>query len=202
MCAFWINSFVVIVIPPYWLFTNCCISPYTCSRSRLIWFSFASMCIRRLFCTFKVFSSASNCQIRFCCSFSTVSDCWFAVVFSHLQYKPDDPVNEELRRPKRAWADRVTGVDCDCYSIFIGSILSNLNIPFALRMVKINNKPYFQHVYVVVPKSGKRNELESRSSYFVVDPVLDTFNEEHPFTGNRITSYNVCYTKLLRFNKK
>ncbi len=107
----------------------------------------------------------------------------FTFVFSHLQYKPDDPVNEELRRPKRAWADRVTGVDCDCYSIFIGSILSNLNIPFALRMVKINNKPYFQHVYVVVPKSGKRNELESRSSYFVVDPVLDTFNEEHPFTG-------------------
>ncbi len=105
----------------------------------------------------------------------------FHFVFAHIQYKPDDPANEELRRPVRAWADRTSGVDCDCYSIFIGSILSNLNIPFALRMVKINGKPYFQHVYVVVPKDGRKASLSS--NYYTVDPVLDTFNEEHPFTG-------------------
>ncbi|MBR8534416.1 hypothetical protein KDU71_02505 [Carboxylicivirga sediminis] len=105
----------------------------------------------------------------------------FSFVFDHIQYKPDDPQNEELRRPIRAWADRQSGVDCDCYSILIGSILSNLNIPFALRMVKIGGKPYFQHVYVVVPKNGKRTGLSR--DYYTVDPVLDTFNEEHPFTG-------------------
>ncbi len=113
---------------------------------------------------------------------STLSNI-FSFVFNHIQYKPDDPQNEELRRPTRAWADRVTGVDCDCYSIFIGSILSNLNIPFALRMVKIGGKSYYQHVYVVVPKSGKKSDLGNRNKYFTVDPVLDTFNEEHPFTG-------------------
>lgn len=107
----------------------------------------------------------------------------FSFIFNHIQYKPDDPRNEELRRPNRAWADRSTGVDCDCYSILIGSILSNLNIPFALRMVKINNKPYFQHVYVVVPNNGQQSALRNRGDYYTVDPVLDTFNEEHPFTG-------------------
>jgi len=106
----------------------------------------------------------------------------FNFVFTHIQYKPDDPSTEELRRPVRVWADRHTGVDCDCYSIFIGSILSNLNIPFALRMVKINGKSYFQHVYVVVPESGHQSDLEHSGRYFTVDPVLDTYNEEHPFT--------------------
>ncbi len=113
---------------------------------------------------------------------STLSNI-FSFVFDHIQYKPDDPQNEELRRPVRAWGDRRVGVDCDCYSIFIGSILSNLNIPFALRMVKIGGKPYFQHVYVVVPKNGKQTSLSSSTGYYTVDPVLDTFNEEHPFTG-------------------
>lgn len=106
----------------------------------------------------------------------------FDFVFGHIQYKTDDPRYEELRAPARAWADRKTGVDCDCYSIFIGSILYNLGIPFALRMVKIHNRPYFQHVYVVVPKFGKEADLAKRSSYYVIDPVLDTYNEEHPFT--------------------
>ncbi|MGQ1786342.1 hypothetical protein [Saccharicrinis sp. GN24d3] len=112
----------------------------------------------------------------------TTLDNIFSFVFDHIQYKPDDPQNEELRRPVRAWGDRITGVDCDCYSILIGSILSNLNIPFALRMVKIGGKSYFQHVYVVVPKNGRRNGLTT-GDYYTVDPVLDTFNEEHPFTG-------------------
>lgn len=106
----------------------------------------------------------------------------FNFVFQHIQYKPDDPTTEELRRPVRSWADRVTGVDCDCYSIFIGSILSNLNIPFALRMVKIGGRPYFQHVYVVVPKNGQRSGVLKKGDYLTIDPVLDTFNEEHPFT--------------------
>nr|WP_321453580.1 hypothetical protein [uncultured Carboxylicivirga sp.] len=112
----------------------------------------------------------------------TTLDNIFSFVFDHIQYKPDDPQNEELRRPVRAWADRLTGVDCDCYSIFIGSILSNLNIPFALRMVKIGGKSYYQHVYVVVPKNGSKTGITTRD-YYTVDPVLDTFNEEHPFTG-------------------
>jgi hypothetical protein len=112
----------------------------------------------------------------------TTLDNIFSFVFNHIQYKPDDPQNEELRRPVRAWADRRTGVDCDCYSILIGSILSNLNIPFALRMVKIGGKPYYQHVYVVVPKNGTKTGLTT-GDYYTVDPVLDTFDEEHPFTG-------------------
>ncbi len=106
----------------------------------------------------------------------------FNFIYNHIQYKPDSRHAEQLRRPARAWHDRKTGVDCDCYSIFIGSILSNLRIPFALRMVKIKNRDYFQHVYVVVPKNGTQNALNNADNYITIDPVLDTFNEEYPFT--------------------
>lgn len=107
----------------------------------------------------------------------------FDFIFTHIQYQPDAPHEEQLRSPNRSWTDRKNGVDCDCYSIFIGSILSNLKIPFVLRMVKIGGKSHFQHVYVVVPKTTYKTNL-SRADYWAIDPVLDTFNEEHPFTDN------------------
>lgn len=96
-------------------------------------------------------------------------------IFNHIQYELDQPGEEQLRRPARAWADRVTGVDCDCYSIFAGSVLINLNIPFKLRITKYDGKPYYQHVYVVVPAG---NGVE-----YIIDPVLNEFNYEKPFSG-------------------
>ena len=50
-------------------------------------------------------------------------------VYHHIQYSRDKVGIEQVRRPSRAWADRKKGVDCDCYSVFISSILTNLNIP-------------------------------------------------------------------------
>lgn len=110
---------------------------------------------------------------------TTLSKIWH-FVYDHIQYTLDKDDREQLREPARTWRDRAHGVDCDCYSIFISSILHNLGIPHAFRMTKYGGD--WQHVYIVVPKDGKKTSLEHRHQYYVVDPVVDSFNYEVPFT--------------------
>lgn len=110
-------------------------------------------------------------------------------LYRHVQYTKDNPLREQLRTPARLWKDRARGVDCDCYSIFISSVLTNLKVPHAFRIAAYDGD--FQHVYVVVPKSGR-----DFSSYYTIDPVLDTFNAEAPyskkkdFTNMKVTILN------------
>ncbi len=98
--------------------------------------------------------------------------------YNHIQYKQDSPGEEQLRSPSRTWADRKSGVDCDCFSIFCSSILSNLGIAHSLRICELKNKGYFQHVYVVVPADQRDGNLSG--GYITIDPVLDRFNMEAP----------------------
>jgi hypothetical protein len=109
----------------------------------------------------------------------TCSNVWH-FVFNNIQYKLDQEGVEQIRTPNRTWSDRATGVDCDCYSVMISSILTNLGIPHFLRITEYDNKGYFQHVYVVVPKDGKT--ISGRSSYYVIDPVLNYNDYEKEFT--------------------
>lgn len=108
-------------------------------------------------------------------TYDTAKRLW-TFMYKHIQYKPDSDGVEQLRRPARVWADRATGVDCDCYSNFIASTLHNLNIPFKFRITKYDYKPYFQHVYVVIPYKGKE---------IIMDVVLDKFNLEKPYTEKK-----------------
>lgn len=101
----------------------------------------------------------------------------FDFYYKHIQYEIDTPGVEQLRRPARAWQDRTKGIDCDCFTISVSSVLTNLGIPHALRMVKLYGRDYFQHIYVVVPKF-KNADLNSRNNYYVIDPVLNHYNEE------------------------
>lgn len=95
-------------------------------------------------------------------------------LYENIQYKLDQPGLEQLRRPARSWKDRISGIDCDCFSIFCSSILTNLQIPHKLRITKYS-KPHWQHIYVIVDKpEGK--------GYWTVDAVLGKFNYEKPFT--------------------
>lgn len=104
----------------------------------------------------------------------------FNFIYEHIQYKPDSPTEEQIRRPARSWYDRKSGVDCDCYTVFISSILTNLRIPHSLRMSAYSSKRGYQHVYVVVPKKKGAN-MSVRSNYWVIDPVLDAFDTEKPY---------------------
>lgn len=75
-------------------------------------------------------------------------------LYCNIQYRLDKQGVEQLRRPARSWAERFSGIDCDCFSIFCSSILVNLQIPHYLRVTRYS-QPNWQHVYVVVPKDGK-----------------------------------------------
>jgi hypothetical protein len=98
-------------------------------------------------------------------------------LYHHIQYKLDERGLEQLRRPNRSWAERKTGIDCDCFSIFVSSILTNLQIPHSFRITKYE-KDSFQHVYVVVPIPGAVNE-------YIIDCVLSKFNYEKPYTDKK-----------------
>jgi len=112
----------------------------------------------------------------------TCSNIWH-FVYQHIQYKRDEEGVEQVRSPRRAWSDRKTGVDCDCYTVFILSILRSLNIPCLARITKYPKRypevPRWQHVYPIVPKSGHLEDyIEERDNYIVIDCVKDRFDDE------------------------
>ena len=100
----------------------------------------------------------------------------FDFSYNHIQYHRDRAGIEELRTPWRTWQDRKNGVDCDDYTIFVSSILYNLNIPFTFRITKYDGKQQYQHIYVIVP---------TPSGHITVDPVVDTYNYEKPYSDHR-----------------
>jgi len=104
----------------------------------------------------------------------TCSNVWH-FVYRHIAYKKDADGYEQIRSPARAWHDRFKGVDCDCYSVFISSILSNMKIPHTLRITKYH-RDYFQHIYPIVP---------SQNGYITIDCVTDKFDYEVPFSEKK-----------------
>lgn len=105
----------------------------------------------------------------------TLSNIW-KFLYAHCQYRLDKKGLEQLRRPARAWHDRVHGIDCDCFSIFISSILTNLDIPHSFRIAKYLNEygqaGDWQHVYIIVPKSN--------GGHYTLDCVAHHFDYEKP----------------------
>lgn len=106
--------------------------------------------------------------------YDTCKNIWH-FVYQHINYKKDEEGFEQIRSPSRTWHDRKQGVDCDCYSVFISSILTNLGIPHILRITKYN-LDYFQHIYPIVPTGNK---------YITLDCVTDQFNYEVPYSAKK-----------------
>lgn len=107
-------------------------------------------------------------------TYETCKNIWH-FVYQHIAYKKDQEGYEQIRSPARAWHDRQNGVDCDCYSVFISSILTNLSIPHILRITKYH-RDYFQHIYPVVVLNGKE---------IPIDCVTDKFNYEVPYSEKK-----------------
>ena len=110
----------------------------------------------------------------------------FNFAYTYLQYQQDKKGTEQLRTPARSWldgqirfkqqGDKKTGIDCDDYSIFCGSILKCLGIDFRFRITKYDGKTNFQHIYVFVPAKGdSENEI-------IIDPVLSKFDYQKPYS--------------------
>jgi len=113
----------------------------------------------------------------------------FNFSYTYLQYHKDDDGTEQLRTPSRSWLDgqikfkqkgrKTAGIDCDDYSIFVGSLLKCLGIPFKLRITKYDGKKNFQHIYVIVPALGDSEDE------IVIDPVLSKFDYQKPYSFER-----------------
>ena len=114
----------------------------------------------------------------------TCSNIWH-FVYNHIQYAKDKDGVEQIRRPARAWHDRTRGVDCDCYTVFISSILTNLNIPHIYRITKYKNRNYFQHIYPIVPTDN--------GNYITIDCVVNEYNYEEPYTEKKDTAMKLHY---------
>ena len=110
----------------------------------------------------------------------------FDFSYKYLQYHKDEDGTEQLRTPARSWFDgqinfkqkgkSSVGIDCDDYSIFVGSILKCLGIPFKLRITKYNGRQNFQHIYVFVPAIGDSEDE------IIIDPVLSKFDYQKPYS--------------------
>ncbi|HEX7904897.1 MAG TPA: transglutaminase-like domain-containing protein [Chitinophagaceae bacterium] len=120
-------------------------------------------------------------------------------VYKHINYEKDRKGFEQIRSPARTWYDRKKGVDCDCYSVFISSILTNLGIPHLLRITKYRRNE-FQHIYPVVQLSDSR--------YITLDCVTDWFDYEVPYSEKKDYPMDLQYldgfdgTTLGLFGKK
>jgi hypothetical protein len=114
--------------------------------------------------------------------YDTCKNIWH-FVYSHIAYKKDEDGYEQIRSPARSWRDRKSGVDCDCYSTFISSILTNLGIPHILRITKYQ-KDYFQHIYPIVPDGGRT---------ITIDCVTDRFDYEVPYSEKKDTHMDLQF---------
>jgi hypothetical protein len=103
--------------------------------------------------------------------------------FKHLQYEKDEKNKEQVRRPARTWQDRQQGVDCDCMTVFIGSILMNLGIPFSIRLTKYQSSE-FEHVYPVAHIGNKT---------IILDCVVYQFNYEVPYSHKKDIQMELQY---------
>ncbi|NOU59098.1 hypothetical protein [Marinifilum caeruleilacunae] len=111
--------------------------------------------------------------------FQTLKAIW-DFVFNHIQYKNDKKGIEQLSTPARIWLNRVkpnTPSDCDDHSIFIGSLLYCLGIPYTIRIAGYEGKP-FSHVYIV-------------SDHVCIDTVLHRFNCEAQYTSKKDTQMQI-----------
>jgi hypothetical protein len=131
----------------------------------------------------------------------TCSNIWH-FVYKHIPYKKDETGIEQIRRPCRSWWDTRdanlsgTGIDCDCYSVLISSLLmaSSPPIPHKYRITKYRKyngeTPYWQHIYIVVPKNERDDyELKQRDEYITMDCVKDEYDDEQPYLEKK--DYNM-----------
>lgn len=82
---------------------------------------------------------------------------------TNIKYNYDADGKEEIRTPARSWADRQSGVDCDCLSVFTACLLLNMGYAPKFEIVAFANKPQYSHIFV---------NLDGMA----IDRVLPTFN--------------------------
>ena len=86
---------------------------------------------------------------------------------TNIRYNYDTAGQEEIRTPARTWADRFSGVDCDCLSVFTACLLYCIGYKPTFEIVGFKNDGVYSHIFVNLYGSA-------------IDRVLPTFLERPP----------------------
>ena len=119
----------------------------------------------------------------------------FDWIYKYIKY--DLEIGEQLRNPlttyhlgqrlarqyykEKGFYSKDLSADCDDISIFIASILKNLNIPYLFRIADYSGDGY-SHVYTLIPRKGK--------APIIIDPVYHAFNAEKTYVRERTFDMN------------
>jgi hypothetical protein len=87
-------------------------------------------------------------------------------VKDNIPYHLDPPGEQNIKTPSRTYTD---GGDCKSLTIFITSVLQNLNVPYTIRFVSYEKGAPFRHVYPIA-------HLPTRD--VILDTVHHTFDDE------------------------
>lgn len=66
----------------------------------------------------------------------------------NINYNYDKAGEEEIRTPARTWADRKSGVDCDCLAVFTACLFICMGYRPRFEIVAFHNSPQYSHIYV------------------------------------------------------
>lgn len=107
----------------------------------------------------------------------------FDYVKSKVKYKRDGREAEVVKFPQRTLKDGVG--DCKSYSVLIGSILKDKNIPYYYKFTYTDkDNPLAWHVYPIAKMNGKQ---------YIMDAVVGRFDKEHPY----VKSFNYDPKKIV-----
>jgi len=104
----------------------------------------------------------------------------------NFNYQEDNPEVDQYREPARAWKDK--NIDCDCFTIFINSLLLCSKINCQSVMVGCNGKDY-HHIYAAI--DCRQNDDGSVSGGIIIDPVMKEktiFKHPEGITKSKITN--------------
>jgi hypothetical protein len=123
----------------------------------------------------------------------TCSNLWH-FVYDYIAYKKDEMGKEQVRDAARTWNDRHNvnpktgepmGVDCDCMTTFICSVLHNLEIKNIYFRITKYEEEFWEHIYPVIKLPNGQQ--------ITMDCVLHQFNQEAKYTAKQDTAMDLEY---------
>lgn len=103
-----------------------------------------------------------------------ITDCLsvYQFITENIRYRLDEDNVEQVRTPLRSWADRLTGVDCEDYTIIASSLIAEMGYEPRAEVVAFNNQPNYAHIFCVAYSGGQS---------CVVDPTPNPGQGPVPF---------------------
>lgn len=123
---------------------------------------------------------------KFAASFGPDYEKLWDFVKNNIRYVADGD-EQDVKAPRQLWADRVG--DCKSFSLFIGSVLKNWNIPFVYRFAAYDGSRKPTHVYVVIKERGRE---------IIMDAVYTAYDKEAPYTYKTDKKPNMAQIAYIR----